>query len=163
MKKLIGSTINSISTSTANAVNTVSKQLDKSLTPQEQQHALPSPQSEKQYLRYVLKPRCLLNVAEDCTLYIWQFLERALHHHPCRLPVESAKKLRWYDKADLAQLTRQHVREKHLLLDTVTALKKVMPLSTIVNQFCSAALTLLWSTTSSRDGGSRALVVFLTS
>jgi hypothetical protein len=135
MKKLIGSTINSISTSTANAVNTVSKQLDKSLTQQEQQHGLPSPQSEKQYLRYVLKPRCLWNVAEKCTLDIWQFLERALHHHPCRLPVESAKKLRWYDKADLAQLTRQHVREKHLLLDTVTALKKVMPLSIIVNHF----------------------------
>eukprot|EP00775_Hariotina_reticulata_P005727 gene5727-5967_t len=92
MKKLIGSTINSISTSTANAVNTVSKQLDKTLAQQEQ-HALPTPQSEKQYLR---------------------------------LPVESAKKLRWYDKADLAQLTRQHVREKHLLLDTITALKKVM-------------------------------------
>lgn len=42
-----------------------------------------------------------------------------------RLPVDSAKKLRWYDKADVASLTRQHVREKHLLLDTITALKKV--------------------------------------
>lgn len=43
----------------------------------------------------------------------------------CRLPVDSAKKLRWYDKADVAALTRQHVREKHMLLDTITALKKV--------------------------------------
>lgn len=41
-----------------------------------------------------------------------------------RLPVDSARKLRWYDKADLVSLTRQHVREKHLLLDTITALKK---------------------------------------
>lgn len=44
---------------------------------------------------------------------------------PTRLPVDSAKKLRWYDKGDVASLTRQHLREKHLLLDTVTALKKV--------------------------------------
>jgi hypothetical protein len=43
----------------------------------------------------------------------------------CRLPVESAKKLRWYDNADLAKMSVQHVREKHLLLDTITALKKV--------------------------------------
>lgn len=42
-----------------------------------------------------------------------------------RLPLDSAKKLRWYDKSDVASLTRQHVREKHLLLDTITALKKV--------------------------------------
>jgi hypothetical protein len=42
-----------------------------------------------------------------------------------RLPVESARKLRWYDKGDVQQLTRQHLREKHALLDTVTALKKV--------------------------------------
>jgi hypothetical protein len=43
----------------------------------------------------------------------------------CRLPVESAKKLRWYDNADLAKMSVQHVREKHMLLDTITALKKV--------------------------------------
>jgi hypothetical protein len=42
-----------------------------------------------------------------------------------RLPVDSARKLRWYDKGDAAALTRQHVREKHVLLDTITALKKV--------------------------------------
>jgi hypothetical protein len=41
-----------------------------------------------------------------------------------RLPVDSARKLRWYDKGDAAALTRQHVREKHALLDTITALKK---------------------------------------
>jgi hypothetical protein len=46
----------------------------------------------------------------------------------CRLPIDSAKKLRWYDKADVASLTRQHVREKHMLLDTITALKKVRKL-----------------------------------
>lgn len=45
----------------------------------------------------------------------------------CRLPVESAKKLRWYDNADLAKMSVQHVREKHMLLDTITALKKVTP------------------------------------
>jgi hypothetical protein len=43
----------------------------------------------------------------------------------CRLPVESAKKLRWFDQADLAKMSVQHVREKHMLLDTITALKKV--------------------------------------
>jgi len=42
-----------------------------------------------------------------------------------RLPVDSARKLRWYDKGDVQQLTRQHLREKHVLLDTITALKKV--------------------------------------
>lgn len=42
------------------------------------------------------------------------------------MPVDSAKKLRWYDKAEVASLTRQHVREKHLLLDTIAALKKVI-------------------------------------
>lgn len=44
---------------------------------------------------------------------------------PCRLPVDSARKLRWYDKGDVAPIVKQHVREKHLLLDTITALKKV--------------------------------------
>lgn len=53
---------------------------------------------------------------------------------PCRLPVDSAKKLRWYDKADVASLTRQHVREKHMLLDTITALKKVRTCS--IKQRC---------------------------
>jgi hypothetical protein len=42
-----------------------------------------------------------------------------------RLPVESAKKLRWFDQADLARMSVQHVREKHMLLDTIAALKKV--------------------------------------
>jgi hypothetical protein len=47
------------------------------------------------------------------------------HTLSCRLPVESAKKLRWFDNADLAKMSVQHVREKHMLLDTITALKKV--------------------------------------
>ncbi|KIZ00756.1 hypothetical protein MNEG_7208 [Monoraphidium neglectum] len=41
-----------------------------------------------------------------------------------RLPIDSARKLRWYDKGEVAQITRQHVREKHALLDTIAALKK---------------------------------------
>jgi hypothetical protein len=53
----------------------------------------------------------------------------------CRLPIDSAKKLRWYDKADVASLTRQHVREKHMLLDTITALKKVRQIQRF-NCFC---------------------------
>ncbi len=44
---------------------------------------------------------------------------------PGRLPVESARKLRWFDKEDLSALTKQHMREKHQLLDTITALKTV--------------------------------------
>lgn len=49
------------------------------------------------------------------------------HSYPGgRLPVESARKLRWYDKADLQALSKAHFREKRDLLDTVSALKKVL-------------------------------------
>lgn len=43
----------------------------------------------------------------------------------CRLPLASAAKLKWYADADVNKLTLQHVKEKHMLLDTITALKKV--------------------------------------
>eukprot|EP00798_Chlamydomonas_sp_ICE-L_P010479 gene10479-8443_t len=43
-----------------------------------------------------------------------------------RLPLESAKKLRWYDKVDLQGLVRNHSREKRELYDTITALKKII-------------------------------------
>ena len=43
-----------------------------------------------------------------------------------RLPLDSARKLRWYDKSDLTSLTKAHFREKRELLDTVAALKKVL-------------------------------------
>ncbi|KAG2445730.1 hypothetical protein HXX76_000336 [Chlamydomonas incerta] len=43
-----------------------------------------------------------------------------------RLPVESARRLRWFEKADLQALTKSHLREKRELLDTVAALKKVL-------------------------------------
>lgn len=39
--------------------------------------------------------------------------------------MESARKLRWYDKGEVAPIVKQHMREKHHLLDTITALKKV--------------------------------------
>lgn len=44
-----------------------------------------------------------------------------------RLPIDSARKLRWYDKGDVATMVKTHVREKHELLDTIAALKKVTP------------------------------------
>ncbi|KAG2451383.1 hypothetical protein HYH02_003985 [Chlamydomonas schloesseri] len=43
-----------------------------------------------------------------------------------RLPVESARRLRWFEKADLQALTKSHLREKRELLDTVAALKKAL-------------------------------------
>lgn len=46
-----------------------------------------------------------------------------------RLPIDSARKLRWYDKGDVATMVKTHVREKHELLDTIAALKKVSPAS----------------------------------
>ncbi|GLI70689.1 hypothetical protein VaNZ11_015629 [Volvox africanus] len=43
-----------------------------------------------------------------------------------RLPLESARKLRWFEKADLQALTKSHFREKRELLDTLTVLKKLL-------------------------------------
>lgn len=43
-----------------------------------------------------------------------------------RLPIESARKLRWYDKEDLQAIVKTHVREKRELLDAITALKKLL-------------------------------------
>ncbi|MEW5306299.1 MAG: hypothetical protein WDW36_008771 [Sanguina aurantia] len=43
-----------------------------------------------------------------------------------RLPIDSARKLRWYDKGDVATMVKTHVREKHELLDTIAALKKTV-------------------------------------
>ncbi len=46
---------------------------------------------------------------------------------PCSLPMESARKLRWYaDNKDLAAIVRTHLREKRELEDTLAALKKVV-------------------------------------
>lgn len=42
-----------------------------------------------------------------------------------RLPLESARKLRWFEKADLQALTKSHFREKRELLDTLAVLKKL--------------------------------------
>ena len=42
-----------------------------------------------------------------------------------RLPVESAKKLRWYDRPDLNNLIQQNVREKNDLLGVNAALRQV--------------------------------------
>jgi hypothetical protein len=43
----------------------------------------------------------------------------------CRLPLDSARKLRWFDKGDLPNIVKTHAREKRELLDAITALKKV--------------------------------------
>ncbi|GLC35111.1 hypothetical protein PLESTM_000280600 [Pleodorina starrii] len=43
-----------------------------------------------------------------------------------RLPLESARKLRWFEKADLQALTKSHFREKRELLDTLTVVKKLL-------------------------------------
>ena len=39
--------------------------------------------------------------------------------------VESARKLRWYDRDDLSQLVALHAQEKHALQATVSALRQV--------------------------------------
>ncbi|KAL0020506.1 hypothetical protein WJX79_001917 [Trebouxia sp. C0005] len=43
-----------------------------------------------------------------------------------RLPVESAKKLRWYDRPDLNNLIQQNLREKNDLLGVNAALRQVL-------------------------------------
>lgn len=43
-----------------------------------------------------------------------------------RLPVESAKKLRWYDRPDLNHLVQQNLREKNDLLGVNAALRQVL-------------------------------------
>ena len=42
-----------------------------------------------------------------------------------RLPIESAKKLRWYDRPDLNNLIQQNLREKNDLLEVNAALRQV--------------------------------------
>jgi len=42
-----------------------------------------------------------------------------------RLPIESAKKLRWYDRPDLNNLIQQNLREKNDLLKVNAALRQV--------------------------------------
>ena len=42
-----------------------------------------------------------------------------------RLPVESAKKLRWYDRPDLNNLIQQNLRDKNDLLGVNAALRQV--------------------------------------
>lgn len=43
-----------------------------------------------------------------------------------RLPIESAKKLRWYDRPDLNNLIQQNLREKNDLLEVNAALRQVL-------------------------------------
>ncbi|KAK9815909.1 hypothetical protein WJX72_011792 [[Myrmecia] bisecta] len=43
-----------------------------------------------------------------------------------RLPVESARKLRWYDREDLNQLIETTLKEKQQLNDTIAALKQAL-------------------------------------
>ena len=46
-----------------------------------------------------------------------------------RLPMESAKKLRFYDRQELSDLVAQHIREKQQLEATNGALRKVRGVS----------------------------------
>ena len=39
--------------------------------------------------------------------------------------VDSARKLRWYDREDLKPLVEQNLRDKQLLQDTLAALRQV--------------------------------------
>lgn len=41
------------------------------------------------------------------------------------LQIDSARKLRWYDREDLKPLVEQNLRDKQLLHDTVAALRQV--------------------------------------
>ena len=43
-----------------------------------------------------------------------------------RLPVESARKLRWYDKGELPAITKTHLQEKRELNEAVSVLKKLL-------------------------------------
>ena len=43
-----------------------------------------------------------------------------------RLPVESARKLRWYDKGELPAITKTHLQEKRELNEAISILKKVL-------------------------------------
>eukprot|EP01025_Chloroclados_australasicus_P025050 TRINITY_DN25062_c1_g1_i1.p1 TRINITY_DN25062_c1_g1~~TRINITY_DN25062_c1_g1_i1.p1 ORF type:complete len:851 (-),score=158.34 TRINITY_DN25062_c1_g1_i1:584-3136(-) len=43
-----------------------------------------------------------------------------------RLPIASAKKLTWYDKGDIVQIVKQHLREKQEVLDANWALKRAL-------------------------------------
>ena len=45
--------------------------------------------------------------------------------------VESARKLRWYDRDDLSQLVALHSQEKHALQATVSALRQVLSLAAV--------------------------------
>lgn len=43
----------------------------------------------------------------------------------CHAQVDSARKLRWFDREDLAPLVEASTREKQALQDTVAALRQV--------------------------------------
>lgn len=43
-----------------------------------------------------------------------------------RLPLDSARKLRWFDKGDVNSLVKMHVKEKRELMDTIAALKLLL-------------------------------------
>lgn len=120
-----------IRASTANAVNSAVRQIDKSLTndailPPQQQERAPDPQ---QFLRWVADTLNCFTFHKATAQVLACNISSHLIVCLARIPVESAKKLRWYDNADLAKMSVQHVREKHMLLDTITALKKVNMMS----------------------------------
>lgn len=68
-----------------------------------------------------------------------------------RLPVESAKKLRWYDRPDLNNLIQQNLRDKNDLLGVNAALRQVCRPSHTAHLYywhaCSGYTSiLLWKT-----------------
>ena len=42
-----------------------------------------------------------------------------------RLPIDSARKLRWYDREDLSRLIESNLQERHQLAEVNTALREV--------------------------------------
>eukprot|EP00210_Caulerpa_lentillifera_P004055 g3868.t1 len=51
-----------------------------------------------------------------------------------RLPLESARRLRWYDSLDLNQIVRSHIREKQELIELNNLLRKILVDKNLVNE-----------------------------
>ena len=60
-----------------------------------------------------------------------------------RLPVESAKKLRWFDRQDLNMLIQLHLREKQELFEANAALRQVRLLAILLYFGCSPVTSCL--------------------
>ena len=70
------------------------------------------------------------NLATSKIESVWSSLdsllaEYALMGFGLALQIESAKKLRWYDRADVSDLVRSNLKDKRLLQATISALRQV--------------------------------------